>query len=81
MYRKAKSFLYFTKSLYLYSTEELQDWVNLCRDEFGTMFRISFGTSVTGLGDFWKVLVTNFLYKVAQIYDDFLGQSEKIILM
>ena len=30
-------------------------------------------TSVTRLGDFWKVLVTNVLLKVAKLYDDLFG--------
>ena len=33
-------------------------------------------TSVTRLGDFWKLLGTNFLSKVAQMFVDFLGSLE-----
>ena len=34
-------------------------------------------TSGTRLGDFWKLLATNFLTKVAQIFGNFLGYCEK----
>ena len=34
-------------------------------------------TSVTRLGDFWKLMPTNFLTKVAQIFGNFLGYCEK----
>ena len=33
--------------------------------------------SVTRLGEFWKVLMTNFLLKIAKNYGDFVGLSEK----
>ena len=31
---------------------------------------------MTSLGDFQKLLITNFLSKVAQMYGDFFGKSE-----
>ena len=34
-------------------------------------------SGVTTLGYFWKVVVTNFLTYVAQIFDNFLGYFEK----
>ena len=44
-----------------------------CRENSFTAFLVANGTtSVTRLGDFRKVWVTNFLLKVAQFYGDFL---------
>ena len=40
------------------------------------IFLSNVAASVTRLGDFWKILVTNFLTKVAQIIEDFLGFLE-----
>ena len=37
-----------------------------------------FSSSVTRLGDFWKFLATNFVTKVTQRYEDFLGYLENI---
>ena len=37
---------------------------------------LSSRSSVTRLGEFWNSLVTNFITKVAQMFDDFLGSCE-----
>ena len=36
-------------------------------------FVLTYNTSVTTLGGFWKILATNFASKVAQKFDDFWG--------
>ena len=48
-----------------------------CRTRYNTLKYRSPVSSLTVLGYFWKVLVTNFLAKVAQTFGNFLGYFEK----